>query len=218
MSAILKARHVLDEAETQIRDILVSAAGAGDYETVSKLAQLARELRSLAEQLRSSGAAVPRTLETEKNDPDSDKPIPSAAVPSPFYGAHNNGTSSQHLKIKGQVYPRFYRSGDDLVKIGWSKKQRAEYRHKAPKSVVQRIAEIIAQKGSGSQRVVFEDILPNPDPVTGAEVPMYQAYLAVAWLRHEKLIVKHGRQGYSLPPHVKLPEAIEERWTLLASL
>jgi hypothetical protein len=39
--------------------------------------------------------------------------------------------------------------------------------------------------------------------------------LVLAWLRHENLITRHGRQGYSLAPNVSLVDAVEERWKLL---
>jgi hypothetical protein len=33
-------------------------------------------------------------------------------------------------------YPSFVREGDNLVKIGWSKTQKAEYEHKSPKRLL----------------------------------------------------------------------------------
>jgi hypothetical protein len=112
-------------------------------------------------------------------------------------------------------YPKFLRDRDELVKIGWSKKQKAEYRHKAPKAVVLLVAQALQQKGAGGERFTFEELLPFRDRDTGADVPSYQAYLVLAWLRHENLIVQHGRQGYSLAANMNLMDALEERWKLL---
>jgi hypothetical protein len=50
---------------------------------------------------------------------------------------------------------------------------------------------------------------------SGAEVPSYQAYLVLAWLRKENMITQHGRQGYSLPSAVNLAASVKEQWERL---
>jgi hypothetical protein len=140
-----------------------------------------------------------------------------AAPSSSANGAPDRRKAGRRTKSKAKKadYPRFHRERDELVKIGWSKKQKAEYRHKAPKAVVLLVAQALQQKGAGGERFTFEELLPFRDRDTGADVPSYQAYLALAWLRHENLIVQHGRQGYSLAANINLMDALEERWKLL---
>jgi hypothetical protein len=61
----------------------------------------------------------------------------------------------------------------------------------------------------------MEQILPVRDPEQDADVPSYQAYLIIAWLRKENLIVQHGRQGYSRSPTTDLTGAVEQSWNSL---
>jgi hypothetical protein len=58
----------------------------------------------------------------------------------------------------------------------------------------------------------MEEVLPLNNPGDGSELPSYQVYLSLAWLRAEDLIVQHGRQGYSLPPGSDLERESERRW------
>jgi hypothetical protein len=101
------------------------------------------------------------------------------------------------------------------VKVAWSKKDRAEYEHRAPRRIVSVLLDAIRhKKGEGA---VFEsqDILPLMD--AGREVPSYQAYLAMAWLREEGIIAKNGRNGYILKPSTATMERIDELWRTLPS-
>ncbi len=50
----------------------------------------------------------------------------------------------------------------------------------------------------------MEENLPLKDPADGTEIPTYQVYLCLAWLRQAKLVEQHGRQGYSLPSSAHL--------------
>ena len=50
----------------------------------------------------------------------------------------------------------------------------------------------------------MEENLPLKDPADGTEIPTYQVYLCLAWLRQAKLVEQHGRQGYSLPDSAHL--------------
>jgi hypothetical protein len=211
-----QAAAIVRRAEGEIRELLLRAAGEGDYEHVAVLAEWAQRLRQITEQAgtakRTTGAlsGINGHAETSTH---SQVAAPSASANrAPERRRAGRITKSKASKAE---YPRFHRERDELVKIGWSKKQKAEYRHKAPKAVVLLVVQALQQKGSGGERFTFEELLPFRDRGTGADVPSYQAYLALAWLRHENLIVQHGRQGYSLPANNNLMDAVEERWKLL---
>jgi hypothetical protein len=115
---------------------------------------------------------------------------------------------------KGE-YPQFLREGEELVKVGWSKRKRSEYRHKAPKRLVMLVARAIERAAVNGERIVMEKAFPVSDPELGGDVPSYQAYLTLAWLRKEKLINQHGRQGYSLIDDSAIEENFEQRWNRL---
>ena len=78
-------------------------------------------------------------------------------------------------------YPKFVREGDNLVKIGWSKSQRAEYEHKSPKRLLAVLCESLTS--ANGKRIMMDKVLPLKDPVTGSAFPDYQSYLCLAWLR-----------------------------------
>jgi hypothetical protein len=115
-------------------------------------------------------------------------------------------------KLEG--YPRFFRSADDLVKIGWSKRERAEYQHKAPQSVLALLIRKLAVAGAGGRMFTANDLFPLTTD-HGIEIPIYQAYLCLAWLRNEGLIQPHGRQGYTVNDEEKLGPAVDDHWQRL---
>ena len=53
-------------------------------------------------------------------------------------------------------------------------------------------------------------------PQLGTEIPTYQAYLCLAWLRGAALIEQHGRQGYSVPAAAQLAGLAVRRFEQLA--
>ena len=62
-----------------------------------------------------------------------------------------------------------------------------------------------------------EDLLPLHDTADGTDVPSYQVYVCLAWLRHEKLVHQEGRQGYRLADGFALRDSVAKRWEELAS-
>jgi hypothetical protein len=88
--------------------------------------------------------------------------------------------------------------GRQLVKIGWSKAKKKEYEHRAPREVLDVLAESILAVSRTRKRFTVEDLVPLRHPQEGTEIPSYQTYLCVAWLRQEGLLRQHGRDGYTL--------------------
>jgi len=84
-----------------------------------------------------------------------------------------------------------------IVKVGWSKKARKEYQHKAPRSVAFAFADHLRKHTRDGKLFRMEDILPVPDPVNDGELPGYQVYLVLAWLRSLDIVQKQGRDGYT---------------------
>ncbi len=71
--------------------------------------------------------------------------------------------------------------------------------------------------GLNGDRFSMEQVLPLHDSLNDSEVPSYQVYLSLAWLRKEGILVQHERQGYSLPNETDIAAVVEERWQQLAS-
>jgi hypothetical protein len=212
-----QAVAIVQRAESEIRELLLRVAGEGDYEHAALLAEWAQRLRQISEH---AGALKGPPGVLGDFDGHAETITDRHQVVTPSSSANGAPERRKAKKLTNSTtrkanYPRFRREREELVKIGWSKKQKAEYRHKAPKTVVLTVAEGLQRRGATGERFTFEELLPFRDRDTQAELPTYQTYLTLAWLRQENLIVQHGRQGYSLPLTIHLMDAIEERWKLL---
>jgi len=199
MSAWSDALRILSDTEAELRKLIEQSLGQRRYDEVAVLASLVDEVSRLASQS-DAEASGPILEEAGLVEPPS--PEPNRRV---RRGATQRTTG----------FPRFERDGDRLVKIAWSKHDRAEYEHRAPRHVVDAlIAAIRARRGEGA-RFETAEIFPLRDPSTRREIPSYQAYLALAWLRHEGVVVKEGRDRYSLKPTAATPGRIVELWEAL---
>ena len=184
-----KAKQVLATCETELRDLLAKAAAAGDYDAVVQITTWAKEVAAIA-------GHGPR------------QSLPKSAAPA---------VTTTKTKSRGRAkdYPKFLRRSDSLVKIGWSKRSREEYEHKAPWSAAKPIAKAVMRLGLSGRVFQVPELLPLTDSDQGVEVPDYQVYLMFAWLRTNQLIDQHGRQGYSVPKPATLESDMEAAWKAL---
>src|SRR5206468_2770233 len=101
-----------------------------------------------------------------------------------------------------------------LVKIGWSKSEKNEYEHKAAKHIITALIDVIAKIATRGRIFTMEEVLPLRDK-QGVQIPTYQAYLAMAWLRKCGILKQHGRQGYSLKDVENLHDKVGACWDTL---
>ena len=199
MGTIQDARGVLANAEASLRQLMESALREQRYVDVAEIAGLADGVARL-----SQGRAF-------------EQPPPVQTVASPVAGISTQGGSSPMKigKLRRNGYPRFECDGGKLVKIGWSKKNTAAYEHRAPREAV--VAFVRQLSGSVAEGKVFavEDVLPVPDLANGGEIPAYQVYLTLAWLRDVGAIAKKGRDGYLLRRGGLANGALEKFWASL---
>lgn len=200
------AKKILEQAEADLRRLIQDALARGRYGDVAAIAHMAD---GLAQLLGPTGLDEVIGGAADDTDTDTDEPPDAEAGRFP-----RPGSKSSKRAIR-RSFPRFEREGDRLVKIAWSKREREEYEHKAPREIVDLLIDYIkGRKGAGA-RFVAPDVLPMKNPKTKREVPSYQAYLALAWLCHEGVVVKHGRNGYSLKPTAAAPEHLSQLWEAL---
>lgn len=211
---------VLSEAERQLRELVGSAAAAGDYEATLLITGWARVVGSLvqeAQQATQSDSQVAMSVR-DGQEAESARTADSGRSQDDSVNSHRlNSPAMRRVKrspSKDQ-YPKFFRRGDQLVKIGWSKKERQEYEHKAPHRVVDTLAAAIAGRFGNGKLFAVEDLLPLKDPNGGSEIPSYQAYVALAWLRLAGLLKRHGRRGYSVESASGLADALVTSWQRL---
>lgn len=188
-----KAQKALRNCEERLRSLVAEAAAAGQYDVVNTITEWARTVGSLAE---SSGCQ--HTVEAESENQLKVTEVVVADV-----------LMRRPKSKENSAYPRFARSRTELVKIGWSKKEKKEYLHRAPWPVLELLCQQLNTRGS--DEFTSDDVLPLLEG-DGVEVPSYQSYLCLAWLRDSGLIIKDGRQGYLVPQGVDLLEEAAKAW------
>jgi hypothetical protein len=237
MTTLSRGAEVIRQAERGIRALLAEAASSAEYDELLVLADWVKQLREL---LAGSGfgpsqdqlGPPPSSAVAGRDGPENTgaaMPVQSADSGAGKVSSHagsraGSGRAPRAQRRKGMSkgakrtgsrvseYPKFLRDGENLVKIGWSKKDKSPYEHRAPKRVVDLLVETLVRAGRDGRRFTTDDILPLHDPDEGAEIPSYQGYLCLAWLRREKKIEQHGRKGYSLLNAERLPTLVAECW------
>lgn len=177
MGYIQDAHTLIGDLQASLQRLLERAVGDGAYGEIAEIAGLADAITKLTGDKR---PAVPRN---------SLEPQPEVAVPI--------STKSPTRRRSGrEEYPRFERDGDKLVKIGWSKRDGRAYEHRAPREVVDLVTAALSKIKS---REVFnmDRVFPLNDN-SGNEVPSYQVYLVVAWLRTLDVVRRRGKEGYTV--------------------
>lgn len=220
MSTAKTAVAVLTEAEAKLRELVGQAAAHGDYDTAVRMATIAKDLAALADGLDSGGPTpVGASDERKSADPSRAKPADSVAAPGRRGGSERSGGAARSRRTppKGE-YPKFYRQGDHLVKVSWSKKDRDEYQHKAPRRVAELLAGAIAKRAANGRQFTSDDIFPLKDSQDGGEVPSYQAYAALAWFKTSGLVRPHGRRGYTAKNQGALQSMLPSAWERLTEV
>lgn len=194
---------LLGAAEAGLAALAAEAAAERAYADAAALLDAARRVQQIGEQtpFESDGlsAVSPgsqesgRTTASAKDAPASDSPVP-------------------RPRPKKADYPVFFRDGETLVKVAWSKSEGAEYEHKSPRRVLDALVAELARVAGPGKRFVMEKVLPLRDPDTNAEIPTYQPYLALAFLRRAGLVRQHGRSGYSIPKPMSLKADAAVAW------
>lgn len=212
---VLKAspyHKALSSCEAELQRLASEAMGNGDYDSARHGLELAEQVARLHEASGASpekaGTARKRNLHSTpqqtKTSKSSKKRKPSAKT-----------TSAK--PTAGKSYPRFACDGDKLVKIGWSKRTREEYEHKAPLLAVEAFAAHLRKSTKEGRIFKIDDIMPVADPESEGELPSYQIYLALGWLRSLDAVSKHGRNGYSAKTNAISKKALSQAWDQLSS-
>lgn len=193
MSILQRAIGVVTEAEASLRRMIGEAAENGDYSSVETLARWAQNLNDLCSESIQSWPATAK---------------PASA---PVAIAHSKPVRTSG---KRRSYPLFAKSSDTLVKIGWSKSSKSEYQHKSPRAVLTELVAALAKQGKNGSVVSMDKILPlklGED----SEVPDYQVYVGLAWIRQIGAVKQNGRQGYTINNPGELTNTVEAAWSKL---
>lgn len=178
MPVIQRAKGVLADAEKVLRELMQEELASQRYSELAELAKMADGLLRLA-----GGATAHPTWQPRS---DALSPLEDAAT--------TTAARTRKASVK-PVFPRFERHADKLVKVGWSKRQRKEYEHRAPRAAILAFTVHLGSRTMASKPFVVDTLLPAYD-AAGDEIPNYQVYLALGWLRQLRIIIKRGREGY----------------------
>lgn len=197
MTRIQEAEAVLREALRRLNALIEGASSSHHYSDVVILAGY--------------GDALAKLL--------GDNPVsPSASTPTQASTRESFRTGEdikQVLQVaKPESYPRFVRDGNQIVKIGWSKKNSDEYQHRAPRRVFDLFIRQAQEKLSEGEPFTMETLLPLKED-SGETIPAYQAYLILAWLRSHHVIEKRGNEGYVAQLDLMAPKKVQEFWRQL---
>lgn len=195
MGTIRDARRVLADAEGHLRQLIEDGLKEQRYSDVAEIAGLAQ--------------GVARLLQGHTATANAEAAAAQSSTPYPPQAAPVRKAAGKPAKAD---YPRFERDGNKLVKVGWSKKNKSAYEHRAPKEAVIAFARHLSGSVPDGKLFVVEDLLPVPDVANGGELPAYQVYLALAWLRSTGAVDKKGRDGYVLRRGALGDGALERLW------
>lgn len=203
--ALKSAIESLEKCEVEIFGLVGDAAKSRDGTTVTRLNELAQNLAHLRKSL-----TMPRSMQlaagpSERNVTESDNETKKPSQRSRSTKRRNTG------RPKG--YPRFNVEGNSLVKISWSKSKKSEYIHKAPKRVLEKLVEVLLERGSNGEVIATDSMFPLEQG--DKQYPDYQSYLCLLWLKQNKLVIHHGREGYQVADVASLKTTCERLWAEL---
>ena len=192
------AEEALRKCESDIQTLVMDAASASRYDEIDRLTAIARSLNEMA-----ISAASAQRLDRLADSP-------GLSLTAPSHSSRGRARKS----VPKVDYPKFARDGEELVKIGWSKKKRNEYIHRARRTQAESIVMYLAGRGRANGSIPIDDILGLHDR-SGAEILGYQVYLTLAWLRKVGLIELEGRNGYVVPDAQALESTFADLWSAL---
>jgi hypothetical protein len=192
MDGLAKAKGEIRKAEKALRAIASRLAECGDYTQMIEVAKLAEVLASLTRDTRP------------------------ARVPDEQPPRRHQRTAVIAVKPKPAPadYPKFFRRGGELVKVGFSRTE-GEYEHRAPQELIDEIAGKLQTMGAGGRIVSTSQLLGVVRTSTGEAPLTYQVYVVLAWLRSCGLIKAVGRQGYRAKAGVSLADEVRVLWKSL---
>lgn len=215
MNVVEEAASICSAAEKSLRELMQKAIAAAEYRHLPTLARMAEQLAALATRACQTADSAPdAALASDTDQKPASRRGRGKAHPA-VARIRRRVVAQPRVRTSKAGYPRFLRTDDTLIKVGWSKKSRSEYEHRAPRHVVGAVMNAVARAGEKGAIFTVDALLPVRDQRDDTDVPSYQVYMAIAWLRTEGVLRQHGRDGYSLLVAENPEKTVEERWSAL---
>ena len=204
--AVNLAIESLERCEGEIYGLVGEAAKSRDGASVTRLNELAQKLGQLRESL-----TMPRALQLAVSSPQEN--YSTASEVETKKPSQRKRSTKRRKTGRPDGYPRFEVEGNSLVKVSWSKSKNSEYIHKAPKRVLEKLIEVLLELGGNGEVVPTDSMFPLQQG--DKEYPDYQSYLCLLWLKQNKLVIHHGREGYQVADVATLKTTCEQMWAEL---
>lgn len=208
----------MDSAESSLSGLIQTALRHKRYDDVAFVAEALNQIAKVRQSLQLPGLPgnpTSRDSSGPEIEPDAETvETISSSLDQPKLRAHERRRPKQGTFAKSSKYPLFFRDDSRLIKVGWSKKNKDEYAHRVPKDVVLAFAEHLDRSVDAGAVFEIESLFPVSTK-SGKQVPSYQIYVVVAWLRDADVIDKKGRDGYVVLEKSKLRGGFNELWETL---
>lgn len=203
-------RKRIADLDDLARRELAAAASEGRFDDLDRLIPIAKDVAALAARWCSGSESIatenvpatPHEVVLESQGP------PKEATPEvrPVLLKHP----------KSVDYPQFLREKNDLVKLGWSPREKGPYEHRVAKDGVEAVASAVVAMGKAGHRFAMDDLLRAiSDSKTSDQIPSYKIYAALSWLKWAGLVLQHGRQGYTVVRPQTFVTSMETAWLSL---
>lgn len=198
-SRIDKAYRVLTEAEQALSDLIAESLREQRFGEVQAIAALAER--------------VTTALHTGTTKPEPQPRVPPSPPTPPTDGAAQPRRKQPRRRGATAVYPQFRRDGSDLIKLGWSRKKKKEYTHRAPSVVVAAVIEALTRQPA-EERFSMGDLLASI-AASRTDVPAYQVYVVIGWLKSVTAVSGNGRTRYRCDRADISPGVFDSLWQSL---
>lgn len=195
MKIINATDDVLKDAVSKLQLLGAKAFEIGNFDEVAKIVALAKNVSSL----------INGGIEMTDEDISMSDIHPSLVLK----------TKTKTNTKRRVTYPRFMREDDTLLKIGWSKKYKSEYEHRAESKIIDCLISAIRAIKKDGEYFVVPDVLPVYSADKKTKFADYQIYLVLKWLFQEGAIIKKGRDKYAIALGRADKKDINTMWDML---
>jgi len=184
-----RASEILAKTEASMRSLIAALVQEGRYDDVAEVTQVARaigEMRERTGQTRSEGRGSEKPEDRRDRDT---RPTPK--------------TAKGRQAHRRRDYPKFEIADGKLVRIGWSKKEKAPYEHRTPRVVFDFVVKAMAAAATtGHGPHAAETIIEGANSHSAEAIPDYQVYSVIGFLRDSGVLTRRGRSGYEVPADI----------------
>jgi hypothetical protein len=202
---IAKGLTIINQAEESLRQLLKTSIELARYEELAVLARWAEQLADIPNGRKEVSSTIGTVQSVGPSGKRRTNPPPTSVA------GRKQGVGSKRKR----KYPVFERAGENLVKIGWSKATKEEYQHRSPKNVAMALLEKMRRLSHELELLTMDEVLPIRLGDDDRDVPPYQSYLCLAWLRSIGAVKQHGRQGYSVVVKDDAATMMDSAWAAL---